>query len=275
MILNPGTPDARRRNPQVRAPNAGPHPRGSAYPSTLTPNWYPCRLARPPAVPPTPLGGRDAVQTFPCPKSIPGGGASCHTKWAAWPSPPRAVGQLASGRRRPPPADRSTGNRPGTGETRHAPSISTPSALATAYTPMSDRQLAVGSSTARCHSCHVGTADWSALKSGRASPRHGGLATGQSARTASPPAVAAMPDGPTGLSIEQRQRQPPWLCGPPCGRRHVGWANWRVLSVRELGTTETLRSQAVPPPSARRCRTPWWEVWYTNLAKVGLTLSDS
>ncbi|GGB72849.1 hypothetical protein GCM10007199_43800 [Fictibacillus barbaricus] len=45
--------------------------------------------------------------------------------------------------------------------------------------------------------------------------------------------------------------------------------------MRELGTTETLRSQAVPPPSARRCRTPWWEVWYTNLAKVGLTLSDS
>lgn len=31
----------------------------------------------------------------------------------------------------------------------------------------------------------------------------------------------------------------------------------------------------LPPPSVRRCRAHWWEVWYTNLAKVGLTLSDS
>ncbi|RAQ57322.1 hypothetical protein COH20_012073 [Aspergillus flavus] len=45
VYLRDLAPDARRRNPQVPAPNAGPPPRGSANPSTFAPNWYPCRLA--------------------------------------------------------------------------------------------------------------------------------------------------------------------------------------------------------------------------------------
>jgi hypothetical protein len=44
-----------------------------ANPPALAPNWWPCRLALPPIVPPTPTDAQKCVQTFPCPKSILGG----------------------------------------------------------------------------------------------------------------------------------------------------------------------------------------------------------
>ncbi|OOO03863.1 hypothetical protein OAory_01072880 [Aspergillus oryzae] len=85
VYLRDLAPDARRRNPQVPAPNAGPPPRGSANPSTFAPNWYPCRLALRPcstADPPgwarcranvpvsgvDPGGHRPAIQSGPVPR---------------------------------------------------------------------------------------------------------------------------------------------------------------------------------------------------------------
>lgn len=44
---------------------------------------------------------------------------------------------------------------------------------------------------------------------------------------------------------------------------------------RRRGRGRGARPSWDPPPSARRCRARWWEVSHTNLAKVGLTLSDS
>ena len=75
---------------------------------------------------------------------------------------------------------------------------------------------------------------------------------------------AAPPTGQRGSSPAPRGRRAPMsaprqLAGRP----------------RRRGRGRGARPSWDPPPSARRCRARWWEVSHTNLAKVGLTLSDS
>ncbi|OOO03876.1 hypothetical protein OAory_01114560 [Aspergillus oryzae] len=235
VYLRDLAPDARRPQPQVPRPTPDLPPR-SANPSTFAPTGI-LRLALRPAYA-DPLGGRDAVQTFPCPESILGA-PSCHTKWASPASRRPHVRWanwllIAEPRRRGPCraviariADNG-GPQPWPGA-RPVPLTVLAKSDRRLVAPEEPRAVATGA--------HVGWATGvhraSTAQSGHRDP----LRVAHAARQ---------------LAIRPGRSSAPW---PPCGRRHVGWANWRVLSVRELGTTETC-GPGGPPPSARRCRTP-------------------
>ncbi|OOO03864.1 hypothetical protein OAory_01022750 [Aspergillus oryzae] len=205
VYLRDLAPDARRRNPQVPAPNAGPPPRGSANPSTFAPNWYPCRLALRPCSTADPLGGRDAVQTFPCPESILGGTVL-----------PYKVGQS----RVPPIAD----NWWAAAVAGRASRPRSP------CSPKSDRRLVAPEeprAVAHRRPCRVG--NWrphraSTAQSGHRDPlrvAHASKATGDPPgpveRAVAHPVAVAMSDGPTGVSCPRSPSKRPALPDPLVG----------------------------------------------------------
>ncbi|OOO03767.1 hypothetical protein OAory_01072910 [Aspergillus oryzae] len=197
VYLRDLAPDARRRNPQVPAPNAGPPPAAAPIRQLLHPTGIPAGWPSAPAVPPTPLGGRDAVQTFPCPESILGA-PSCHTKiadnwWAA------AVAGRASRPRSP-------------------------------CSPKSDRRLVAPEeprAVAHRRPCRVG--NWrphraSTAQSGHRDPlrvAHASKATGDPPgpveRAVAHPVAVAMSDGPTGVSCPRSPSKRPALPDPLVG----------------------------------------------------------
>ena len=82
--------------------------------------------------------------------------------------------------------------------------------------------------------------------------------------------------GPRRQLASEARHRPAGGCHAPRGRRAPMSAPRQLAGrPRRRGRGRGARPSWDPPPSARRCRARWWEVSHTNLAKVGLTLSDS
>ncbi|OOO03764.1 hypothetical protein OAory_01022760 [Aspergillus oryzae] len=205
VYLRDLAPDARRRNPQVPAPNAGPPPAAAPIRQLLHPTGIPAGWPSAPAVPPTPLGGRDAVQTFPCPESILGGTVL-----------PYKVGQS----RVPPIAD----NWWAAAVAGRASRPRSP------CSPKSDRRLVAPEeprAVAHRRPCRVG--NWrphraSTAQSGHRDPlrvAHASKATGDPPgpveRAVAHPVAVAMSDGPTGVSCPRSPSKRPALPDPLVG----------------------------------------------------------
>ena len=91
-----------------------------------------------------------------------------------------------------------------------------------------------------------------------------------------PPAPVRVPRGPRRQLASEARHRPAGGCHAPRGRRAPMSAPRQLAGrPRRRGRGRGARPSWDPPPSARRCRARWWEVSHTNLAKVGLTLSDS
>ncbi|OOO03871.1 hypothetical protein OAory_01072890 [Aspergillus oryzae] len=233
VYLRDLAPDARRRNPQVPAPNAGPPPRGSANPSTFAPNWYPCRLALRPcstADPPgwarcranvpvsgvDPGGHRPAIQSGPVPR----------------PAVPMSDGPtgllIAEPRRRGPPCR---------------------AVIAQDRRQLSDRRLVAPEeprAVAHRRPCRVG--NWrphraSTAQSGHRDPlrvAHASKATGDPPgpveRAVAHPVAVAMSDGPTGVSCPRSPLQAPGAAGPLGGRCGTQSSQGRADAQRLVAT---------------------------------------
>ncbi|OOO03867.1 hypothetical protein OAory_01095820 [Aspergillus oryzae] len=205
VYLRDLAPDARRRNPQVPAPNAGPPPRGSANPSTFAPNWYPCRLALRPCSTADPPGWARCRANVPVSGVDPGGTVL-----------PYKVGQS----RVPPIAD----NWWAAAVAGRASRPRSP------CSPKSDRRLVAPEeprAVAHRRPCRVG--NWrphraSTAQSGHRDPlrvAHASKATGDPPgpveRAVAHPVAVAMSDGPTGVSCPRSPSKRPALPDPLVG----------------------------------------------------------